>query len=252
MDYPELDRTDTFTNMFFHAERWMERARKAEARVAELEKPVSDEPVAWMHSDGLTISVKNLSHLDDFAKTAWKICNPTPLYLRPAPKREPMTEDAILDTWETTRRTGKVFAPAMSEELKPCPFCDSNNTQVVLFGGPPLGESAFVQCLDCSSCGPNGKDQDEAITVWNRGSMDELAYYKNIVLKSEARQRDAEDAARIDWLERAGDVSFSIVVDAPHDGEFSLYTDVTSHDTMYGKTLREAIDAAMSAGEKHE
>lgn len=60
---------------------------------------------------------------------------------------------------------------------------------------------------------------------------------------------DAMDAKRLDWLERAGDVAFNIVVDAPHDGEFSLYTDVTSHDTMYGKTLREAIDAAIAQAE---
>ena len=61
-----------------------------------------------------------------------------------------------------------------------------------------------------------------------------------------ARSADALDTKRLDWLERAGDVSFSIVIDAPHDGEFSLYTDVTYHDTMYGKSLREAIDAAIA------
>lgn len=59
---------------------------------------------------------------------------------------------------------------------------------------------------------------------------------KNAALKA--------DAERLAWLARAGEVSLGIVVDAAHDGDYYLCADVSRH-TGYGKTLRDAIDAAM-------
>ena len=53
------------------------------------------------------------------------------------------------------------------------------------------------------------------------------------------------DVDRVNWLQRAGDVSLGVVVDAPHDGEFFLDSDLV--DTQYAKTLRDAIDHAMIA-----
>ena len=53
-----------------------------------------------------------------------------------------------------------------------------------------------------------------------------------------------EDAARLDWLALAGPVSICVVIDRPHDGEVEVSTDDV---TGYGKTLREAIDAAIAA-----
>ena len=54
-----------------------------------------------------------------------------------------------------------------------------------------------------------------------------------------------EDAARLDWLALAGPTSICLVIDRPHDGEVEVATD----DVIgYGKTLREAIDAAMKKG----
>ena len=54
-----------------------------------------------------------------------------------------------------------------------------------------------------------------------------------------------EDAARLDWLALAGPTSICLVIDQPHDGEVEVATDDI---TGYGKTLREAIDAAMNKG----
>lgn len=54
-----------------------------------------------------------------------------------------------------------------------------------------------------------------------------------------------EDAARLDWLALAGPTSICLVIDRPHDGEVEVATDDV---TGYGKTLREAIDAAMKKG----
>ena len=54
-----------------------------------------------------------------------------------------------------------------------------------------------------------------------------------------------EDAARLDWLALAGPVSICVVIDRPHDGEVEVATDDV---TGYGKTLREALDAARKQG----
>lgn len=56
----------------------------------------------------------------------------------------------------------------------------------------------------------------------------------------------AKDAARLDWLARAGDVGLGIVVDAPNDGAF-YYVSGDIGSIGYGMTLRAAIDAAMDA-----
>lgn len=53
------------------------------------------------------------------------------------------------------------------------------------------------------------------------------------------------DVDRVHWLQRAGAVSLGLVMDAPHDGEFYLISDLV--DTQYGKTLRDAIDHAIIA-----
>ena len=57
-----------------------------------------------------------------------------------------------------------------------------------------------------------------------------------------------EDAARLDWLALAGPVSICVVIDRPHDGEVEVATDDV---TGYGKTLREALDAARKQGGQH-
>ena len=58
-----------------------------------------------------------------------------------------------------------------------------------------------------------------------------------------------EDAARLDWLALAGPTSICLVIDRPHDGEVEVSTDDA---TGYGKTLREALDAARKQGANHD
>ena len=57
-----------------------------------------------------------------------------------------------------------------------------------------------------------------------------------------------EDAARLDWLALAGPTSICLVIDRPHDSEVEVSTDDV---TGYGKTLREALDAARKQGGQH-
>ena len=58
-----------------------------------------------------------------------------------------------------------------------------------------------------------------------------------------------EDVARLDWLALAGPTSICLVIDRPHDGEVEVSTDDA---TGYGKTLREALDAARKQGANHD
>jgi Lar family restriction alleviation protein len=51
-------------------------------------------------------------------------------------------------------------------ELKSCPHCGSANTKVHVYKGEV--PDAFVQCHDCSSCGPSGDGEDGAIEAWDR------------------------------------------------------------------------------------
>ena len=54
----------------------------------------------------------------------------------------------------------------MTDELKPCPFCGSEDVQEA----GPLGfsQSWVVFCLDCAIEGPKREAQADAIAAWNR------------------------------------------------------------------------------------
>ena len=56
-----------------------------------------------------------------------------------------------------------------------------------------------------------------------------------------------EDAALLDWLALAGPTSICVVIDREYDGEVEVSTDDV---TGYGKTLREALNAARKQGAK--
>ena len=77
--------------------------------------------------------------------------------------------------------------------------------------------------------------------------LDGAFYQANIAPTPPAQAADSvlEDAARLDWLALAGPVSICVVIDRPHDGEVEVATDDV---TGYGKTLREALDAARKQG----
>lgn len=84
-----------------------------------------------------------------------------------------------------------------------------------------------------------------------------LAYTREIALQCAAAlytdpKPAAQDADRLDWLERAGPTSICLVMDRQHDGEIEVSPD--DGPTGYGKTLRAAIDAAIAAqqGDSHE
>ena len=56
----------------------------------------------------------------------------------------------------------------MATELKPCPFCGGEDFQVV----GVYGEEYYVDCLTCTTCGPSGETEEEAIEAWNKRAED--------------------------------------------------------------------------------
>lgn len=61
----------------------------------------------------------------------------------------------------------------MSEELKPCPFCNGK-AQVETLAKTSGGE-AFVYCLQCDIWGPMFSQSSEAIQHWNTRSGEPYA-----------------------------------------------------------------------------
>ena len=49
--------------------------------------------------------------------------------------------------------------------LEPCPFCGSNNVELV--NGTHY-DIAFVECGDCTAKGPVEEDEDDAVDNWNQ------------------------------------------------------------------------------------
>lgn len=50
-------------------------------------------------------------------------------------------------------------------ELKPCPFCGSEN---VIFVNGLIGPGMWVSCNDCAAIGPTCQTKEEAESAWNR------------------------------------------------------------------------------------
>lgn len=123
-------------------------------------------------------------------------------------------------------RASHVQAPA-----QPAPVCGSPA------GLPPLPDP------DLRDVGttPGG------IKEFLRGYATE--YAKAALASSAPADSVPEDAARLDWLALAGPTSICVVIDREHDGEVEVSTDDV---TGYGKTLREALDAARKQGATHD
>ncbi|MBD2827054.1 Lar family restriction alleviation protein [Xenorhabdus szentirmaii] len=51
------------------------------------------------------------------------------------------------------------------DEIKPCPFCNSERTEMNVHSDGPW---FFVQCIDCNANGPEDCDHDSAIQSWNQ------------------------------------------------------------------------------------
>ena len=51
----------------------------------------------------------------------------------------------------------------MIAELKPCPFCQSEDIRAF-----DIGKTFVLYCHDCCSSGPEAGTLDEAIERWNR------------------------------------------------------------------------------------
>ncbi|MDX7992309.1 restriction alleviation protein, Lar family [Xenorhabdus sp. psl] len=53
----------------------------------------------------------------------------------------------------------------MANKLKPCPFCNSDHTEMFAYAEDSW---FFVQCTDCGATGPEDHDHNSAIQAWNQ------------------------------------------------------------------------------------
>jgi len=88
-------------------------------------------------------------------------------------------------------------------------------------------------------------ERDNALDLWT------VAHAERSAEMMRGAEQEAEiaalrqDKARLDWvgLENLNEFDVGFIVDAPHDGEYSIGTE---YGVFYGWTLREAIDKAMA------
>ena len=73
----------------------------------------------------------------------------------------------------------------MSQKIKPCPFCGSEDTDC---------NSHFVSCNDCHAIGPEEPlpDRDWVIQRWNRRPLEEAFEERELATSVVIGQRDAE------------------------------------------------------------
>lgn len=59
-------------------------------------------------------------------------------------------------------------------DLMPCPFCDGEDLSEE-FREPEIGMKwlHYIECFDCSCCGPDYEDKKEAIKAWNTRTQKE-------------------------------------------------------------------------------
>jgi Lar family restriction alleviation protein len=77
--------------------------------------------------------------------------------------------------------TPPVSETKMNDEMKPCPFCGSDDIAVVPAEDSPDYDADYpvvVACMDCSADGPDRdfKSAAEAIAVWNRRALPSPPY----------------------------------------------------------------------------
>ena len=61
----------------------------------------------------------------------------------------------------------------MQEKLKPCPFCGSENIEIVR---SPITERFIAACNSCAASSRYFNDEDEAIDGWNRRAEESKQY----------------------------------------------------------------------------
>lgn len=60
----------------------------------------------------------------------------------------------------------------MSEELKPCPFCGSEDITIADDGGGQI----YTACCDCACSGPFGGTDAQLVRLWNMRETDEVEW----------------------------------------------------------------------------
>lgn len=99
----------------------------------------------------------------------------------------------------------------------------------------------FPDSTERYGCGPRTA---KGYCRWNQFNRNEaLQRRQDRTHPTPVSAEEAQDAARLDWIARQDldDIVFGLVVDAPHDGEYVVNA---GRGPFYGKTFREALDAA--------
>jgi Lar family restriction alleviation protein len=53
-------------------------------------------------------------------------------------------------------------------EIKPCPFCKSDDVDLSSCGGFKDGDEYWVMCMNCLAEGPVARSEEEAVLPWNK------------------------------------------------------------------------------------
>jgi hypothetical protein len=70
------------------------------------------------------------------------------------------------EQWKERRRL------AIEHKCGPCPFCGDDLLEMNGPGGFKADPDCYVQCMTCTSTGPNGADFESAAIQWNtRGGV---------------------------------------------------------------------------------
>lgn len=93
----------------------------------------------------------------------------------------------------------------MKEKLKPCPFCGSENIEIVR---SPITERFIATCNSCAVSSRYFNDEDEAIEGWNRRAEESKQYdegyidgYVKAKLEISKRLEDLRDAYLVQYLD---------------------------------------------------
>ena len=116
----------------------------------------------------------------------------------------------------------------MSDALKPCPFCGSNEVHVV-----EAGPGNWVSCLDCDSDGPVVGTIEKAVAAWNtRAALEQPG-------TAEAQARALDVLASISSM-CVANLAMDVSLDAHEIGQM-IYeaTGMTEPELAEAKRLRE-------------
>lgn len=155
-------------------------------------------------------------------------------------------EQMMLEACETISNEGlqadMAIRAALASAPQPSPTPQADSQPAPVEVADAMADSQYLAGV---SAGWNAANADDPNAALQKLHESRAGYLKPLSAARAPADNVLEDAARLDWLEIAGPTSICVVIDRPHDSEVEVSTDDV---TGYGKTLREALDAAREQG----